>query len=193
MDLKDGVVAVKAARKFIEFWTEGNRTTVDLPESFSKKSGVFVTVLKYPSGDLRGCIGYSEPILSLREALENSALSVCHDPRFPHLTIEEAKACTVEVTILTPPKELKFNNVDEMLNKIELGKDGVIMDFRGYKGLYLPQVPIEQGWDKQEMMFHLSEKAGLNRGAWIYKGTRVWTFQGEIFSEVNPSGEVVRK
>ena len=190
---EDGIRAVRIARSVAEAETQGNLTDPEFSDVFKELSGVFVTISEYPSGNLRGCIGYSEPVVPLAESLVKSSRAACHDPRFMPLTLEEAKACTFEVTKLTTPAELKFNNVDEMLNQIVLGRDGVIMEYRGNKAVYLPQVATEQGWTKQEMMFSLSEKAGLHRGAWTYKGTRIWTFHGEIFKEVSPCGDVVRE
>jgi uncharacterized protein len=99
----------------------------------------------------------------------------------------------VEVTILTTPVELEFSGTSEMLSQIEIGRDGVIMESTGQRALFLPQVAPEQGWNKEQMFSALSFKAGLNRNAWKGKGVRVWTFRGEVFSEIMPYGEVVRK
>ena len=91
MDTEDGILAVKAARSSIEAETQGLSPELDLPRSFDRKSGVFVTINTYPDGNLRGCIGYPEPVYPLKDALVFSAQSACHDPRFcprrryPHL------------------------------------------------------------------------------------------------------------
>jgi uncharacterized protein len=190
---EEGRIAVKAARSVIDAESSGKHAEPSLPDSFSQKSGVFVTVSWYPSGELRGCIGIPEPVFSLAEALPKAAASACHDPRFHDLTLREARGCTVEVTVLTTPVELKFKDKDEMLSQIELGRDGVIMEYMGRRALFLPQVAPEQGWNKQQMFDALSFKAGLNRDAWRKEGVRVWNFKGEAFSEKMPYGEVVRK
>lgn len=189
---EEGKIAVKAARIVIDAESSGKHAEPPLPDSFSQKSGVFVTISWYPSGELRGCIGIPEPVFSLAEALLKAASSACHDPRFHDLTLREVRGCTVEVTVLTPPVELKFKDKDEMLSQIELGRDGVIMECTGRRALFLPQVAPEQGWNKQQMFEALSFKAGLNRDAWRKEGVRVWNFKGEVFSEKMPYGEVVR-
>ncbi|UAL07486.1 MAG: TIGR00296 family protein [Candidatus Methanogranum gryphiswaldense] len=190
---EDGRIAVKTARSVVDAESAGRKIDPVLPDSFSQKSGVFVTISWYPSGELRGCIGFPEPVFSLSEALVKAASFACHDPRFMPLTLREAKECTVEVTILTTPVELEFSGTSEMLSQIEIGRDGVIMESTGQRALFLPQVAPEQGWNKEQMFGALSFKAGLNRNAWKGKGVRVWTFRGEVFSEIMPYGEVVRK
>lgn len=189
----DGEAAVKAARKIAGAAAGGAREKADLPESFSVRAGVFVTINEYPSGRLRGCIGYPEPIMPLRDAIADSAVSAaCRDPRFRPMKQGEIDSCTVEVTILTPPEDLDFKSPEDMLNKIVLGRDGVILEVRGRKALFLPQVATEQGWTKEETMDNLAYKAGLGEGAWRSEGAAVKTFRGEIFKESSPGGRIVR-
>ncbi|MCL1978872.1 MAG: TIGR00296 family protein [Methanomassiliicoccaceae archaeon] len=193
MDLKDGTAAVAAARRCAEAETNGATAETSLPEWFSEKKGVFVTISKYPSGDLRGCIGYPEPVLPLKDAIRMSAIAACHDPRFMDLTFEEAKGCTFEVTVLTPPEMVQYGSPEELLSKIMIGRDGLILSYKGRRGLLLPQVPVEFGWGAEEFMRHLSMKAGFGPGAWKEPGVTVEAFCGEIFSETSPGGEVVKK
>lgn len=193
MDLEYGRIAVKAARAAAEAETRGEPAEVRISGPFSESCGVFVTVSEFPSGDLRGCIGYPEPIFPLEKGLVKAAVSACHDPRFPPLTLEEAKACTFEITILTPPEEIHFSDPEELVRKIVIGRDGLIMELEGRRGLFLPQVPVEWGWDVYEYLAHLSVKAGLPPFAWSRPGVRFSRFEGEIFSEVSPDGEVERK
>lgn len=189
---EDGVVAVRAARTAIDAEVAGRAVDLSFPRTFSERYGVFVTISLYPSGDLRGCIGYPEPVYPLEEALIGAAISACHDPRFPPLTPDEAKGCTVEVTVLTPPSELDFTDAEDLVSKIELGIDGIILQARGRRSLFLPQVAPEQGWDTVQTLDALAGKAGLRPKAWTEDGVRIWTFQGEIFSEAAPYGKVIR-
>jgi len=193
MELIDGTAAVKAARTFAEAETKKEAADVILPDHFFEKKGVFVTISKYPSGDLRGCIGYPEPVLSFRDALRLSALAACHDPRFNDLTFEEAKECTFEVTVLTVPHRVVYGSTEELKSKIVIGRDGLILTYRGRRGLLLPQVPLEFGWDAEEYLSNLSMKAGLSPDTWMAQGVTIESFKGEIFSETSPRGEVVRK
>ena len=193
MDLADGIAAVAAARRYAEAETKKEVANISLPEAFSENRGVFVTISEHPSRDLRGCIGYPEPIFPLRDALRMSAAAACHDPRFIDLTLKEAKECTFEVTILTPPQRIRYGSPDELLSNIVIGRDGLILSYKGRRGLLLPQVPLEFGWDAEEFLRHLSMKAGLGPGAWKEPGVIMEAFSGEIFSETSPGGEVVRK
>ena len=193
MELKDGISAVMAARSYAEAETKGERAHLRLPEGFSDKKGVFVTVSRYPSGDLRGCIGYPEPVLSLGDALMMSAIAACHDPRFEDLTFPETNECTFEVTVLTVPKPVEYSSAGELLSKIVIGRDGLIITRGGRRGLLLPQVPAEFGWDAKEFLMHLSLKAGLDQDAWAAPDASIEAFRVEIFSETSPRGEVIRK
>lgn len=193
MELEEGIAAVKAARCYAESETNRERTECQFPEGFSEKKGAFVTISKYPSGELRGCIGYPEPVLSLGDAIKMSAIAACHDPRFNDLTFEETKNCTFEVTILTVPKKIEYRVPDELISKIEIGRDGLILTYEGRRGLLLPQVPVELGWDTEEFLRYLSMKAGLNPGTWREPGVTIESFSGEIFSEISPRGDIIRK
>ena len=191
MDTEDGILAVKAARSSIEAETQGLSPELEFPRSFDRKSGVFVTINTYPDGNLRGCIGYPEPVYPLKDALVFSAQSACHDPRFMPLSLKESVNCTVEVTILSPPVLIECDKKD-LPKKIEIGRDGLIIQFGRRRGLLLPQVSVEWGWDQEEFLRQLSAKAGLPYDAWTLKDSMIWSFTGEIFHELSPKGEIVR-
>ena len=191
MELEEGIFAVQAARRSIEAETVGLSPDIDFPESFDRKSGVFVTINTYPKGDLRGCIGYPEPVYPLKDALVFSAQSACHDPRFMPLSEKESVNCTVEVTILSPPVVMDCAR-EELPKNIVIGSDGLIIQFGRRRGLLLPQVPVEWGWDAEEFLVHLCAKAGLPSDAWKLKDADILSFTGEIFHETSPRGEIVR-
>lgn len=191
---EDGEIAVKTARKAIESKVKDeSMPDIDFPGKFTKEMGVFVTLNKYPSEDLRGCIGYPEATFKLKDALQKAAQSATKDPRFSPLREDELDEIIVEVTLLTPPQEIEFSDPEELPKKIECGRDGLIMSRGPWSGLLLPQVPVGQGWDEEEFLEHTCLKAGLNRKAWKEGGCEVKKFQGEIFREKEPHGEVVRK
>ena len=191
MDTEDGILAVKAARSSIEAETQGLSPELEFPRSFDRRSGVFVTINTFPEGNLRGCIGYPEPVYPLKDALVFSAQSACHDPRFMPLSQKEAANCTVEVTILSPPELIECDK-KELPKRIVIGRDGLIIQFGRRRGLLLPQVPVEWGWDQEEFLRQLSAKAGLPYDAWTLKDSTIWSFTGEIFHELSPRGEIVR-
>ncbi|MFA6870202.1 MAG: TIGR00296 family protein [Methanomethylophilus sp.] len=190
----EGAAAVRAARKAAEAETAGRICDPALPESFSRPQGVFVTISEYPSGGLRGCIGYPEPVFPLKEALVLAArAAACHDPRFPPMRPGEADRCIFEVTLLTVPESIKFDTLDELKAQIRIGTDGLIITYRGNRGLFLPQVPVEWHWNVEEYLNNLARKAGLPPDTWRKKGASFARFQGEIFTETEPHGDVVRQ
>lgn len=191
---EEGIAAVRAARAVSEAETEDRDAEVSLPESFGRRrSGVFVTVCEYPTGYLRGCIGYPLPPYDLAHTLVMAAKGVCFDPRFPPLKLSEAKRCTFEVTVLTEPERIVYSDTEDLKSKIQIGKDGIIARYAGRSGLFLPQVPVEQGWDIDEYLDGICMKAGLPADAWKSGALEFEKFQGECFEETEPYGKIVRK
>lgn len=147
LTIKDGEKAVKLAREIVERYTRKEK----LPklESYSgvfdEKKGVFVTINTHPAHNLRGCIGIPEPIMPLKNAIREAAVSATHDPRFPPLKENELDNIVIEVTILTKPQLVKVNKPQEYLEKIKIGRDGLIAEQGFYKGL------LEQGGDHQDL------------------------------------------
>ena len=190
----EGELLVKTARAVVtEYLKTKNKLKLDkeFEEFFSSNAGVFVT-LNHQS-NLRGCIGYPLPDKKLFNALENATISAAtEDPRFPSVTFEELSEITFEVTILTPPEELKVSEASEYPSKIKVGRDGLIVKSGFNSGLLLPQVPIEYGWNEEEFLGHTCEKAGLAKDSWKKKETKVLKFEGVVFKETSPNGSVVR-
>ncbi len=185
---------MKTAREIIEKHVKGEEIeNIPLPKKFDAKGGVFVTLNKYPSGDLRGCIGYPEPVFSLKKAIPQAAVSATQDPRFFPLGPKELDEITVEVTLLTPPEDVEFDDPFELPEKIECGRDGLIISKGPYSGLLLPQVPVEHGWNVEQFLDHTCLKAGLIPDAWRKGECSVKSFQGYIFAESEPRGEVKKK
>jgi len=190
----DGVVLVKTARKAVtEFLSNGNRMKLesDLEEKFSFNSGVFVT-LNNPDG-LRGCIGFPMPEKKLSHAIIEGAIAAAtEDPRFPSVKTNELNDIVFEVTVLTPPVEIDVSDPMEYLEKIKVGRDGLIIRHSFSSGLLLPQVPVEYGWNVEEFLQHTCEKAGLSRDTWKNESVKIEKFEGIIFKEETPNGAIVR-
>ncbi len=162
------------------------------PPEAEELRGVFVTLVRYPSRELRGCIGYPLPVLPLAEALRGAAIASAHeDPRFPGLRPEELDRIAVEVSILTPPERIAASDPAARLASVEVGRDGLIVRRGGASGLLLPQVAPEQGWQAAEFLDATCEKAGLAAGAWRQPTTVVERFQADVFAETEPNGSVV--
>lgn len=130
--------------------------------------------------------------MPLAEAVIDSAINAATaDPRFPPVTMDELGNMTIEVSVLTSPEPLKLENPKDAPNHIEIGNDGLIVERGAFKGLLLPQVPVEWQWDEEEFLCHCCIKAGLPPDTWLLKGTTIYKFQAIVFSEAKPEGEVV--
>lgn len=149
----------------------------DIPPEFEEKRGVFVTLKK--NGALRGCIGYPEPVFPLISALLDSSVSAAvRDPRFPPVKLAEMDDITVEVTVLTKPEKIAPDP-----KNVTIGEDGLIVERGIFKGILLPQIPVEWEWDAETFLCQTCMKAGLPPDCWLDKETVVYAFQGQIFSE----------
>ena len=194
MNNGEGEIAVRIARKVVDAEASGKKTGhIDVPGTFREKRGAFVTLHTYPENNLRGCIGFPEPIFSLASALVRAAQHACHDPRFPDLEEYELDNVTVEVSILTLPEEIMASDPQSIIDAVRVGIDGLIVEHGQLRGLLLPQVPVEWGWDTKEYLAQTCVKAGMNPDMWLDKHTRLYTFQAEVFSEETPRGNVSRK
>jgi uncharacterized protein (TIGR00296 family) len=190
----DGEILVRIARDVVtEYLKTGKKNALqeDFKSRFSYNSGVFVTLNK--ANDLRGCIGFPTPEKNLYQSLVDVAIaSATADPRFPPIKYEELKDISFEVTVLTPPVEVKVENTLDYPSKIKVGRDGLIVKWEFGSGLLLPQVPIEWGWNEEEFLNHTCEKAGAPQDCWKRKETKILRFEGIIFKETSPNGNVVR-
>jgi uncharacterized protein len=194
MKIEDGIQAVRLARATIEQHVQKQKQTIaELSNIFTEKQGVFVTLHTYPDHELRGCIGIPLPVMQLKQALIDAAKSATRDPRFPPLGKEELDKVIIEVTILTKPEVIKAKQPKEYLSQIEIGRDGLIVEQGFYAGLLLPQVPVEQGWDKEEYLSNTCMKAGLLPDAWFDQGIKISKFTGQIFTELKPRGKIEEK
>jgi len=196
---KEGETLVELARKAVEEYLE-SRKTIRTPENVSEKllkpCGVFVTINSIERGEkeLRGCIGYPYPTTPLVQAVIESAINAAtQDPRFEPLSPRELDKVVFEVSVLTPPEIVEVKKATEYPTKIRVGMDGLIVERGMYKGLLLPQVPVEWEWNEEEFLCQCCGKAGLPPDCWLMHGTKVYTFQAIIFEEEKPKGEVKNK
>ena len=144
------------------------------------------------NGSLRGCIGFPYPVYPLvRAVIEAAVESATRDPRFPPMTMHELDNVVFEVSVLTEPKLIEVKSPTEYPSKIKIGEDGLIVERGFYKGLLLPQVPVEWGWDEEEFLCQCCMKAGLPPDYWLLKGTKLYKFSSVIAEELEPNGRVV--
>lgn len=144
---------------------------------FLKEMGAFVTLNE--KGQLRGCIGNMVGRQPLYLTIRDMAIEAAtRDPRFPSVEPGELKDIGIEISVLSALE--KISSVD----KIQIGKHGVLVKKGFNSGVFLPQVATETGWSKEEFLSNLcSHKAGLSPLAWKDKNTEIYIFSAEVFSE----------
>ena len=167
------------ARRTLDAYFQGAPTPrlgSDRAETFGQPRALFVTLRR--NGELRGCIGTLAPDGDLARAVPRYALKAAfEDPRFPALTPDELPACAIEISVLTAP--LPVDDPEEIV----AGRDGLIIELGGRRGLLLPQVASEWGFDRVTFLAEVARKAGLPPDAWRRPGARLWSFQAEVFAE----------
>ncbi len=140
----------------------------------SRNLGSFVTLSLARA--LRGCIGSiiaSEPLyLNVWNMARQSAFN---DPRFQPLTAEEWPAVSMEISVLDQPSLCSDPAA------IEIGRDGLILTYNGRSGVFLPQVPVEQGWNREQYLDQLCLKAGVPVGSWNKPGAVIYWYQAQVF------------
>lgn len=184
--LKDGKELIALARDSISCKLDNKELNIkeNTKKKYSDKQGVFVTLHKH--GELRGCIGFPEPVLPLYKAVIQAAKSAAFgDPRFPSLSKDEYKNIVVEISVLTKPQLITVNKPEEYPKKITIGKDGLIIRSAFGSGLLLPQVAPEWHWNEEQFLDNTCLKAGINPEFWRQGNCKIYKFQAQIFKEEN--------
>jgi AmmeMemoRadiSam system protein A len=174
---------LRIARDTIEHYArQGKKPPLpaELPAGLRRGGGAFVTL--HQAGQLRGCIGSFEGEGQLAQTVSRMAVAAgWEDPRFPKLKLNEVPGLDLEISVLSPLREIKD------LNEIQVGKHGIYIT-RGFRrGVLLPQVATEQGWDRDTFLDHTCIKAGLPADAWKKGGLKIEIFSAQIFGEKESS------
>lgn len=147
----------------------------DLPDAVMTPRGVFVTIKRH--GELRGCIGRIVADLPLAKAVGRMAVQAAfYDPRFPPLKSWELDGLSLEISVLTPLEPTPD------VEAITVGVHGLLVVQGHHQGLLLPQVPVENDWNKEEFLAHTCRKAGLPANAWK-DGAQLYRFSAQVFGE----------
>lgn len=192
--VEDGRFLIRVARDAIKHYGKTGKYLElnDVDPKYLVKAGAFVTI-KDRSNELLGCIGRPYPSGPLiKNVIESAVDAAFYDPRFPPLKPEQADEVLIEVSILTPPVEVKVSDPKDYLKEIKVGRDGIIVEWALGAGLLLPQVPVEEGWDTKEFLSYGCLKAGADRNLWARGGIRLYRFTAYVFGEKEPNGEVVQ-
>ena len=180
---KAGEYLVNLSKEAVKHYLETGEK-LDKPEDYpielDEKLGVFVTLNK--NNNLRGCIGYAEPVETAIDAtIEVAIAAAFNDPRFPQLSEKEYNDLEFEVTVLTKPEMIVVAHPDQYFDEIEIGRDGLIIQ-KGYaRGLLLPQVAVENMFTIEDFLDHTCMKAGISADSWMDESCDVYKFQGQIF------------
>lgn len=182
---KQAVETAVKERKLLEYTGAGF-------ESLMQERGAFVTLKKH--GQLRGCIGYVAPmkplVLTVRDV---AAMAAVRDQRFPPVAANELGELEYEISVLSPLRRVMD------VKQIVVGKHGLVVKRGDSEGLLLPQVPVEQGWDRMTFLQMTCRKAGLPPDAWQDDETDIFQFTALVFGEheggagVNPEKQPAEK
>jgi len=170
------------ARKSVEYAVREKKAyepTASASEVLNQERGAFVTLLK--SGELRGCIGYTSAAKPLYLAVRDTAtLAALRDSRFQPVSASELPQLEYEISVLSPLRRV----LD--IRQIKVGQHGLLMKNGAYEGLLLPQVPVEERWDRQRFLEETCAKAGMRSGCWKDENTDIFMFTAVVFGENRP-------
>ena len=150
-------------------------TLTDTPDNLSKIQGVFVTLTI--NKRLRGCIGNIIGQYPLNQGIKKMAVQAAfHDPRFMPLREDELDRLDIEISVLSPLIDINHEDV-------EVGKHGLLIKYQYSSGVLLPQVPVEQNWNKKEYLDGLCQKAGIARNSYLQADCKLQAFTAFVFGE----------
>jgi AmmeMemoRadiSam system protein A len=177
---EERALLLKLAHEAIAAAVEGRPHSPTPPSPhLAQPRGAFTTI--YHRGDLRGCVGYVLPVHPLFQTVAETARSAAlEDTRFWPVTREELPELAVSLSILSPLKPIQPEEV-------EIGRHGLLVSLGSHRGLLLPQVPAEHGWDRITFLEHTCRKAGLPVNAW-QKGAKLEAFTAEVFGDQGAEG-----
>lgn len=171
-----GREALRLARASLESWVRA-RKRVEPPSGLPGEAlGAFVS-LHTREGALRGCIGHMQGQAPLAEEIIELAIAAgTQDPRFEPVTAAELPRLVYEISVLSPMKRARAEDVQP-------GTHGLMIRKGGRSGVLLPQVATEYGWGREEFLRHTCDKAGLSPDAWRDAETEISTFTAQVVSE----------
>lgn len=175
---EERALLLRLAHQAIASAAAGQRYSREPPAPhLAELRGVFTTI--YLHGELHGCVGYPAPIAPLYRAVAETAQAAAfEDTRFPPLRAEEVSALEISLSILSPLQPIRPE-------EIEIGRHGLVVSRANQRGLLLPQVALEHGWDRTTFLEQTCRKAGLPTDAWEH-GAKLEAFTAEVFGDREP-------
>jgi AmmeMemoRadiSam system protein A len=168
---------LKLSRGTLQEFLRFGRKPSEIPSSAEllEKRGAFVTLEN--QGHLRGCIGYVAPLFPLYKAVMDCSVSAAsEDPRFAPVSLDELSEIEIEISVVSPMETVKD------IQQIEVGTHGLLISQKSKRGLLLPQVPVEHGWDRERFLREACRKAGLPLDEWK-KEAVIECFTAIVFRE----------
>jgi AmmeMemoRadiSam system protein A len=176
---RDQQALLALARKSVETAVREHKLYEPAAADFSslaQERGAFVTLKK--NGQLRGCIGYTSAVKPLYLTVRDvAAYAALRDTRFPPVSAAELRDLEYEVSVLSPMRHVRD------VKEIEVGRHGLLMKSGNSEGLLLPQVPVEQHWDRNTFLQETAMKAGMRASAWREENTDIFRFEAFVFGE----------
>ncbi len=178
---EDKLSLLTIARDSLNYKIAGNiDKTIDesaVPLILQQATGAFVSLHCISDGKLRGCMGSFKAVTPLHKLIKEMVISAAtRDYRFSPLSEDELKDTDIEISVLSPMKEI------ETIDEIELGKHGIYISKDHHSGTFLPQVALTTGWDIEEFLGRCArDKAGIGWEGW--KEATIYTYEAEVFSE----------
>ncbi len=179
---RDKNVLLALARKSVEMAVAEHKEyepEATQSDALNQDRGAFVTLRE--SGELRGCIGYTSATKPLyRTVRETATLAALRDPRFRAVEASELPKLHYEISVLSPLRRVMD------MHQIKIGQDGLLMKNGDHEGLFLPQVPVEEKWDRQRYLEETCGKAGMRSSCWQDADTDIFRFTAVVFGEHTP-------
>lgn len=178
LTIREQEVLLAIARRAIIDGVRGGNGQLEPREekNLNLRCGCFVTIRQH--GQLRGCLGNFQSELPLYREVERMALaSATRDPRFYPMKETELEGMRIEISVLSPLSKI------ERIEEIEVGSHGIYLEKGHYRGVLLPQVATEHGWDRLTFLQQTCVKAGLPTGAWEADDAEIYVFTAQVFGE----------
>ena len=192
--IDEGTALVKAARNAIELFLRNPHFNKGMVKEslgqFRQRNGVYVTIMHYPTRELRGSSGFARPVLDLREMIVDAAIAAAfEDPKYVSVTLNELQHMILEVCLVSEPVELKGGKT-KRLRAIDPKKHGLIVEYGIRKSVVLPKGP-DNPISKKALLESACAKAGLSKHHWTQPNIRMYTFESTVFAEQAPEGPVI--
>lgn len=165
-----------AHRSILSAFREQPQSNEAFSPHLCQPRGAFTTI--YLGGDLRGCVGYAMPVLPLHRAVAETARAAAfEDSRFLPVSEVEATELEISLSVLSPLFPIQPEDV-------QVGRHGLVASLGACRGLLLPQVPVECGWDRETFLEQTCRKAGLPMNSWR-TGAKFEAFTAEVFGDAD--------